>query len=151
MTATTQFVQSFVHYALQGASPLGEQGHTDLTLVAATAVTTDIAMSFQSVDQANGAMVSQKQAVRQLPDSGIGAARKTANGKKHLVLLGLEPCGFSGTIAAPKKLTNATAEFCQRGIFGIADASSHKPSISRCDINASRGASSAITFSILVR
>ena len=151
MTATTQFVQSFVHYALQGASPLREQGHTDLPLVTATAVATDIAMRFQAIDQADGAMVSQKQAIRQLPNSGYGAVRKAANGKEHLVLLGLESFGFSGTIAAPKKLANATAEFCQRGIFGIANASSHRSSISRCDINASRRAISAITASILVR
>ena len=139
MTATTQFVQSFVHYALQGASPLRKQGHTDLPLVAATAVATDIAMRFQAIDQANGTMVSQKQAVRQLPDSGFSAARKAANGKEHLVLLGLESCRFSGTIAAPQKLANATAEFCQCGVFGIVNASPHKSSISCCDINASRG------------
>lgn len=153
MTTTTQLVQSFVHYALQGASPLREQGHTDLPLVTATAVATDIAMRFQAIDQADRAMVSQKHAIRQLPDSGYGAARKAANGKEHLVLLGLESFGFSGTIAAPKKLANATAEFCQRGIFGIVNASSpHKSSISRYDINASRRAISAnITSSILVR
>lgn len=86
----------------------------------------DITTCFQSIDQANGAMVSQEQTVRQFADTCSSTARKTANGEQHLVLLRLEASGVGGAVAAAEKLANAIAELRECNVFGIVYRSPHK-------------------------
>ena len=137
MPALAQLVQPLADNPFQGILASGEQDHKNLPLVATVTDTADIAVHFETIDQTYGAVMPEKQALRQATYSGLVLVTESANGKKHLVLLRFEASGFGGVIAAPEKLADAMAQIGQCGVFGITDISSHALSLSPYDMHAS--------------
>ena len=103
-------------------------------------------MSLKPIDQAYGTVVSDKQALCELSNGRLVLSRKSADRKKHLILLRFKAGLFGGIVATAKKLADAIAQFSQCVVLGIADSSSHVAIISQYDINATRWASWSATF-----
>ncbi len=123
--ARAQFVQPFMNDQFQRTLASGEQDDTDLPLVVSAAGAADVTVRLQAIDQAYGAVMPKKQALREPTDGGIVFVGELANRKKHLVLLGLEAGGFGGVITSAEELADTIAQFGQCGVFGVANLSSH--------------------------
>lgn len=130
VTAFAQFVQTLMDDALQGALAAREQDHTKLPMIANARRAPDISPRLEPVDQTHGAVMAEKQALRQAADAGIVRIGESADGQQHLVLLRLETRGFGSVIAAAEELPDPIAELGKRGVFRIVDSSFHAQIIS---------------------
>jgi hypothetical protein len=91
---------------------------------------------FETIHQADYAVVLQLQAFSQASDTGLRLIAKRASRKKQLVLLGFQSCGSGHIVAATKKKPDAIAQLRQRSVFVFVDWSCHGSSISEYDMRA---------------
>ena len=78
---------------------------------------------FQTVDQADGAMMAYQQPIGNLADGGTFRCFQRTNRQQELVLLGFEPFLAGSEFAESQEMADAVAQFPQSGVVaGTEDA-----------------------------
>jgi hypothetical protein len=116
--AGAQFAYSLLDDPLEDALAFGKKRNENLAAILLATGSADVAVFFETVDQFDGAVMTNEQAVCQGLDFGRGTSGKAANGKQQQILLGFESGGAGGGIAFTKEKANAIAEFRHGLVFG---------------------------------
>src|ERR1700752_3805448 len=107
--AGPQLTDSMLRDLLKETFSSGQEGNEDPAAVVAAAGATHVAVGFQAVDELDGAVVLQGQALGQRLDGGFAVFRQATNGQGHQGLLGFEADGAGFGVALAKKMADAVA------------------------------------------
>jgi hypothetical protein len=87
-------------------------------------------VGLEAVDELDGAVMFQSQAIGERLNGGFVAFRKAANGEQHQVLLRLKTHGAGFGVAFAQKMADAVPKLRKGLVFGGGDLPWHNASIS---------------------
>src|ERR1700687_186466 len=111
-----------------------QQRHQAAPAVVSAAAPAHVAMGLQPVDQLHGAVMLQRQPVRQCADRRLCAFRAPAQRQQEKILLRLEARGARHRVPFPDELANQVTEFRECLVLRRGDFFCHEVTISHCDI-----------------
>ena len=82
MPAVSQFMQSLPHDPLKCTLPPWQQCHKDFSLIPSTALTTDIAIRFEPINQSDDTMVTKLKTLGQAPNGSLPVIFEGASGQE---------------------------------------------------------------------
>jgi hypothetical protein len=130
VAARSELVDSLAGYVFQDSFSAGQQRDQHAAAVFASASASHVSACFEPVDEFHGAVMLQREALRQNSDGGLVAVGKTANHQQKKVLLGLETRRAGGGISVAQELSNAIAQFGEGPVFFGGDFTRHLLSVS---------------------
>lgn len=138
LAAGAQLTDAVLGDLLEEAFASREQGNQYTAAIVTAAATAHVAARLKTVDEFDGAVVLESEALGERLDGGFAALWKTADSEKHQILLRLETDGAGLGIAFSQKMADAVAELGKGAVFSWSDVR-HDISISYCDISRQSG------------
>src|SRR6202012_4715944 len=93
LAAGAKFADAVARDLLKEAIATRQERDENAAAVVTASSASHVAIRFQAVNQFDGAVVLEGEALGECLDSGLAPYREAANGKQHQVLLGFEAYG----------------------------------------------------------
>ena len=100
-------MQSLPYDTIERTFAPGQQRHEHLSLIPPTALSTNKAVSFESIHQADNTVVAQIESLSEAPNGGPSPILEGTHGQKQLILLRFEADSACGLVATIEKLADA--------------------------------------------
>src|SRR5467141_3788603 len=132
--ARAQLADAVSRHLLEQLLSPRQKRHQDAPAVVPAAAPAHVAMGLQPVDQLHGAVMLQRQPVRQRANRRLCAFREPAKRQQEKMLLRLEARSARHGVPFPDELANEVTEFRERLVLRRGDFFCHQVTISQCDI-----------------
>src|SRR6267143_946180 len=133
-TACAQLADAVPRHQLEQLLAARQQGYQYAPAVVTVAAPAHVAVRLQPVDEFDGAVMFQRQPVRQGPDGSLFAFGKAADGQQEQILLRLQARRLRHRVPFTDELANEVTELREGLILRRGDFFGHQITISQCDI-----------------
>src|SRR5467141_2218144 len=123
--ARAQLADALSRHLLEQLLSPRQKRHQDAPAVVPAAAPAHVAMGLQPVDQLHGAVMLQRQPVRQRADRRFWALGEPAQRQQKQILLRLEPSGARRRVPFAHELADEVAQFRQRAVLRRGDFRRH--------------------------
>src|SRR2546428_24074 len=129
-SARAQFTDAILRYLFEQFFSARQQRHQDLPAVVPVSAPAHVAVSLQPVDQLHGAMMLQRQPVRQRANRRFLTLRESAKSQQEQIRWRLEPRGSPPRAPSPHNLAKAVAPPPNRAVLVRCISARHALSVS---------------------
>src|SRR6267143_4397676 len=133
-TACAQLADAVPRHQVEQLLAARQQGYQYAPAVVTVAAPAHVAVRLQPVDEFDGAVMFQRQPVRQGPDGSLFAFGKAADGQQEQILLRLQARRLRHRVPFTDELANEVTELREGLILRRGDFFGHQITISQCDI-----------------